>query len=165
MAACLEILNRLRDFHVFPISGRERQQEFASRGVGRVLAERGADGIEYTVFPAADGGDDFRLDRLDIDLDLRAGRGAHQHMNARQHRFRKLHIELGTGAVEDPLEDFLQLDADFGVVAFARQVDQAGIETRSEEHTSELQSLTNLVCRLLLEKKNNSASPETLCAM
>src|SRR3989339_684414 len=27
---------------------------------------------------------------------------------------------------------------------------------RSEEHTSELQSLTNLVCRLLLEKKTNS---------
>src|SRR5258706_2796482 len=26
-------------------------------------------------------------------------------------------------------------------------------ENRSEEHTSELQSLTNLVCRLLLEKK------------
>src|SRR5258706_9849415 len=30
---------------------------------------------------------------------------------------------------------------------------------RSEEHTSELQSLTNLVCRLLLEKKKN-ASPQ-----
>src|SRR5690606_39819216 len=27
-------------------------------------------------------------------------------------------------------------------------------ETRSEEHTSELQSRENLVCRLLLEKKN-----------
>mgnify|MGYP002525710381 CR=1 FL=1 len=27
---------------------------------------------------------------------------------------------------------------------------------RSEEHTSELQSRTNLVCRLLLEKKNNT---------
>src|SRR5438093_8672377 len=27
------------------------------------------------------------------------------------------------------------------------------INDRSEEHTSELQSLTNLVCRLLLEKK------------
>src|SRR5438093_5046715 len=26
---------------------------------------------------------------------------------------------------------------------------------RSEQHTSELQSLTNLVCRLLLEKKKN----------
>src|SRR5437016_11457067 len=30
---------------------------------------------------------------------------------------------------------------------------QAGAIYRSEEHTSELQSLTNLVCRLLLEKK------------
>src|SRR5438046_5053367 len=29
---------------------------------------------------------------------------------------------------------------------------------RSEEHTSELQSLTNLVCRLLLEKKKTSRS-------
>ena len=28
-------------------------------------------------------------------------------------------------------------------------------DRRSEEHTSELQSLTNLVCRLLLEKKKN----------
>src|SRR5258706_14787973 len=27
------------------------------------------------------------------------------------------------------------------------------IDLRSEEHTSELQSLTNIVCRLLLEKK------------
>src|SRR5687768_17677911 len=30
--------------------------------------------------------------------------------------------------------------------------------TRSEEHTSELQSRLHLVCRLLLEKKNNSIS-------
>src|SRR5437016_7171231 len=29
------------------------------------------------------------------------------------------------------------------------------VEDRSEEHTSELQSLTNLVCRLLLEKKKS----------
>src|SRR2546430_5358712 len=29
--------------------------------------------------------------------------------------------------------------------------------TRSEEHTSELQSQSNLVCRLLLEKKNAAA--------
>src|SRR2546430_10195805 len=31
-----------------------------------------------------------------------------------------------------------------------------GIRLRSEEHTSELQSQSNLVCRLLLEKKNRS---------
>src|SRR5437016_12129775 len=30
---------------------------------------------------------------------------------------------------------------------------RSGLDNRSEEHTSELQSLTNLVCRLLLEKK------------
>src|SRR5256885_10258603 len=30
------------------------------------------------------------------------------------------------------------------------------IEARSEEHTSELQSPCNLVCRLLLEKKKNA---------
>src|SRR2546430_13694325 len=29
------------------------------------------------------------------------------------------------------------------------------VDTRSEEHTSELQSQSNLVCRLLLEKKKN----------
>src|SRR2546430_3122676 len=34
--------------------------------------------------------------------------------------------------------------------------DRAGREVRSEEHTSELQSQSNLVCRLLLEKKKNS---------
>src|SRR5438093_1049427 len=31
---------------------------------------------------------------------------------------------------------------------------------RSEEHTSELQSLTNLVCRLLLEKKKKTPTHE-----
>src|SRR2546427_3646724 len=33
-----------------------------------------------------------------------------------------------------------------------------GSGTRSEEHTSELQSQSNLVCRLLLEKKKPSAN-------
>src|SRR5688572_32738106 len=33
-------------------------------------------------------------------------------------------------------------------------LDLAQVAERSEEHTSELQSQSNLVCRLLLEKKN-----------
>src|SRR5205823_8829089 len=33
---------------------------------------------------------------------------------------------------------------------------EAALKKRSEEHTSELQSLAYLVCRLLLEKKNNT---------
>src|SRR5437870_9744127 len=32
-----------------------------------------------------------------------------------------------------------------------------GLQQRSEEHTSELQSRGHLVCRLLLEKKNNTS--------
>src|SRR5258706_86751 len=36
---------------------------------------------------------------------------------------------------------------------------------RSEEHTSELQSLTNLVCRLLLEKKKNQEQPSPMYEM
>src|SRR5438046_5495667 len=36
-----------------------------------------------------------------------------------------------------------------------------GAQLRSEEHTSELQSLTNLVCRLLLEKKNTTTTTTT----
>src|SRR2546430_9142625 len=35
-------------------------------------------------------------------------------------------------------------------------LDRKSQELRSEEHTSELQSQSNLVCRLLLEKKKNN---------
>src|SRR2546430_4829504 len=35
-------------------------------------------------------------------------------------------------------------------------------DARSEEHTSELQSQSNLVCRLLLEKKKTQRSPTSL---
>src|SRR5260370_11416660 len=44
-----------------------------------------------------------------------------------------------------------------GTIAVLRGVASNGVpfEARSEEHTSELQSHLNLVCRLLLEKKNS----------
>src|SRR5690606_42151616 len=44
------------------------------------------------------------------------------------------------------------IDRDHGVNGFAG-IASGGHEIRSEEHTSELQSRENLVCRLLLEKK------------
>src|SRR5688572_31078331 len=50
----------------------------------------------------------------------------------------------------------LEGDAFLGELAGLAQSAQAGAERafdRSEEHTSELQSQSNLVCRLLLEKK------------
>src|SRR5438034_3665722 len=41
-------------------------------------------------------------------------------------------------------------------------VDVPAIQGRSEEHTSELQSHSDLVCRLLLEKKNNKKPRRTI---
>src|SRR5256885_12726984 len=38
-------------------------------------------------------------------------------------------------------------------------------EQRSEEHTSELQSPCNLVCRLLLEKKKQPPTTQTSCTL
>src|SRR5438105_6634874 len=45
---------------------------------------------------------------------------------------------------------------DVGVVGVSYQVDGKQVGARSEEHTSELQSRVDLVCRLLLEKKKNT---------
>src|SRR2546426_2541671 len=42
-------------------------------------------------------------------------------------------------------------------IAVVLQVRHGALQARSEEHTSELQSPCNLVCRLLLEKKKNRA--------
>src|SRR5947199_1647662 len=39
----------------------------------------------------------------------------------------------------------------------AQAANRPSLTSRSEEHTSELQSLRHLVCRLLLEKKKKSA--------
>src|SRR5207244_11942179 len=43
-----------------------------------------------------------------------------------------------------------------------QQVPHGQTSPRSEEHTSELQSPDHLVCRLLLEKKNNSKQTYTI---
>src|SRR3989475_12750870 len=57
------------------------------------------------------------------------------------------------------------LGTDILVAAFYHPVrlaeDVALLDVRSEEHTSELQSQSNLVCRLLLEKKKNN--PRVRC--
>src|SRR5438046_7005594 len=54
-------------------------------------------------------------------------------------------LELGQQLLDEFVDGFARFD---------HQHDLARpFEERSEEHTSELQSLTNLVCRLLLEKK------------
>src|SRR5207249_8161075 len=53
----------------------------------------------------------------------------------------------------NPVEQVVRDAAPFVRQEFPRADDKAAIN-RSEEHTSELQSRFDLVCRLLLEKKN-----------
>src|SRR5437016_10618505 len=61
---------------------------------------------------------------------------------------------LVRGALVDPALDELHLRRRETVVRRHELEIILGADSqRSEEHTSELQSLTNLVCRLLLEKK------------
>src|SRR5205823_14607896 len=47
----------------------------------------------------------------------------------------------------------------FDLLGIAPTVSATAAIMRSEEHTSELQSLAYLVCRLLLEKKKNQCRP------
>src|SRR2546430_2951863 len=49
-----------------------------------------------------------------------------------------------------------------GLVHVDLHLDHRKVGDRSEEHTSELQSQSNLVCRLLLEKKKKISHVDTL---
>src|SRR2546425_9597045 len=63
---------------------------------------------------------------------------------------------------------WVALFANGALVAVAERVDDVlkpRVVVRSEEHTSELQSLAYLVCRLLLEKKKTKPSWNTTCHM
>src|SRR5438046_8589227 len=60
-------------------------------------------------------------------------------------------------AVDDPPGERAEREQQHARAGLVQQqlthAEQHAVHQRSEEHTSELQSLTNLVCRLLLEKK------------
>src|SRR5690606_12896232 len=59
--------------------------------------------------------------------------------------------EGGTAITGAPAYDLFNLSGSYTLNRNARL--RFGVDNRSEEHTSELQSRENLVCRLLLEKK------------
>src|SRR2546430_2850369 len=61
--------------------------------------------------------------------------------------------EIYTLSLHDALPIFDQLPDPFGLKGIEAAVSRLQRALRSEEHTSELQSQSNLVCRLLLEKK------------
>src|SRR5256885_6993369 len=59
----------------------------------------------------------------------------------------------GLPEVVERLRNVIVLNQDFGDVITSQDSPDTLFYCRSEEHTSELQSPCNLVCRLLLEKK------------
>src|SRR2546427_1239014 len=71
--------------------------------------------------------------------------------------FRSPAYALGWKASLEP--EYAQQD--FDDVEFELEERWEQVRGRSEEHTSELQSQSNLVCRLLLEKKKNQKINET----
>src|SRR6266480_4900810 len=71
-----------------------------------------------------------------------------------------LHDALPISRVE--LADLLAVDGAVGLHEHGRRQRRHAISARSEEHTSELQSHVNLVCRLLLEKKKRGGEGELL---
>src|SRR5688572_13724433 len=63
---------------------------------------------------------------------------------------------LDAGAIGGATAAMASFGGVFSMVICARRLSSSALNTaRSEEHTSELQSQSNLVCRLLLEKKKN----------
>src|SRR5688572_273281 len=82
----------------------------------------------------------------------------HYHWQTYGPMFRDLHLlfdEFAT-AVLDTVDEFAERVRMIGqdpVAAPQEMLQTASVKVRSEEHTSELQSQSNLVCRLLLEKK------------
>src|SRR5205823_12440434 len=63
------------------------------------------------------------------------------------------HIEIGD-TIAERYDDSCAFKSEIVFTLILRRVKA---ERRSEEHTSELQSLAYLVCRLLLEKKNHKS--------
>src|SRR5437016_8179209 len=96
--------------------------------------------------------------------------GSNTHLTAAGEHVRPIHDRFFVPLQPGTLARFLKQLPDLKVLIVNRRLgvnrnefedhrqgivllDDTADELRSEEHTSELQSLTNLVCRLLLEKK------------
>src|SRR2546430_7693265 len=127
-----DLLRRLEQLQLLA----QRRAKSSAKGERRRRAR--GQSVEFADYRNYAAGDDFRY----LDWNLYG-------------RLERLFLKLYEEERELPVRIFLDASESmtFGTPVkfdFARQVAAA---IRSEEHTSELQSQSNLVCRLLLEKK------------
>src|SRR5258708_9957687 len=115
-------------------------------------AAPGVDGLTWQDYEAD-------LERKIEDLHARVHRGAYRALPSRRHYIPKADGQQRPLAIA-ALEDKIVQKAACAVLNAIYEEDflgfSYGFSTRSEEHTSELQSPDHLVCRLLLEKKTNN---------
>src|SRR5438046_3792736 len=122
-----------------------------------VAARLGTLGVDVEIVPIRTEGDR----RVDARLAAIGGKGLF---------VREIEEALREGLIDGAVHSLKDLPAELPagltLAAFAEREDPRDVlvsrsgasfeDLRSEEHTSERQSLTNLVCRLLLEKKKRS---------
>src|SRR5437899_8778731 len=68
-------------------------------------------------------------------------------------------LEIGMGHAA---QQVLRIGRPLWCIAVGLRTNRPALHERSEEHTSELQSLRHLVCRLLLEKKKKKSNITSL---
>src|SRR2546430_13337853 len=80
----------------------------------------------------------------------------------RSHADWDFHLDLAERSHEDAAHVVIEVDQVGGALELAIDDRLSRHRARSEEHTSELQSQSNLVCRLLLEKKKHQTAQRPL---
>ena len=111
--------------HLLLIRDRDRLGIGAKQPVAFLLAAGVDQAVAQDVAPRARGLDQPRLDLAAIDVGRDAVGGADDELDAGQDRFRDLGLVLDLGAVQRLLQDVLEAPPEVGVVALARDVDQA----------------------------------------
>src|SRR5690606_39540776 len=95
------------------------------------------------------------LEKAGVVLAAEAADGRERRYRRAARSFQVRQGSRGSGASRVQLRTTVGIWLDTLTRAVERWVTDGAGRQRSEEHTSELQSRENLVCRLLLEKKNN----------
>src|SRR5437899_2752655 len=132
-----------------------------NRVMGLILIVGGAVfGLATALRGQAESGD-WTIRRSDepgkVEVSIMDSRGGHHFHSSSEREAKELTgLDLSKPGRQDVHFTIMRDAGRFECEGFVKDGEGAGIFHRSEEHTSELQSLRHLVCRLLLEKKKKN---------